>query len=393
MIKPRILLFSRWFAPGYKGGGSQFAVLNLVRALRDDFHFCVVTSNHDDGEKKAYSVAQPAQWTSIEGAKVRYLSPQEFTFSTIHKIVGTTPHDLLHLNSAISPPFSLFPLLAERRHIQGRPILVTPHGELSRGALAQKPMRKWLYLRTARLLRLFENVHWQALAPHEEQDIRHEVSQHSNISVVPAIPGVISTPSLPSQEKSQGQLRVVFLSRIDRMKNLDFAIRMIARIPEATLDIYGPIGQPDYWLECKHAIENSSHKDAIRYCGSVEPDKVSLTLSQYDLFFLPSKGENFGYALLEALAAGCPVLTSDRTPWKNLSALGLGADIPLEMPDLFESFLRDAVCWSEREIKEKRSHTHLYAREFMRNSQSVLRTKQLYLSILGASVSHKGMWS
>jgi glycosyltransferase involved in cell wall biosynthesis len=39
---------------------------------------------------------------------------------------------------------------------------------------------------------------------------------------------------------------------------------------------------------------------------------------EYDFFVLPTIGENFGYVFLEALAAGCPLITSDRTPWTTL---------------------------------------------------------------------------
>jgi glycosyltransferase involved in cell wall biosynthesis len=45
---------------------------------------------------------------------------------------------------------------------------------------------------------------------------------------------------------------------------------------------------------------------------------------------LPSRGENFGHIVPEAWAAGCPVLVSDRTPWRNLAQQGVGWDLPLE---------------------------------------------------------------
>jgi glycosyltransferase involved in cell wall biosynthesis len=34
--------------------------------------------------------------------------------------------------------------------------------------------------------------------------------------------------------------------------------------------------------------------------------------------------------IVEAWAAGCPVLVSDQTPWRQLTAQGLGWDVPLE---------------------------------------------------------------
>jgi glycosyltransferase involved in cell wall biosynthesis len=385
-MKPRILLFSRWFAPGYKGGGSLFAALNLVRALKDEFEFYVVTSNHDAGETEAYHSALAGIWTPFEGVNVRYLAPKEFRFSVIRKIVETTPHDLLHLNSAISLPFFLMPLLAKRFAGGMDSVLVTPHGEFSAGALAQKPLRKRFFLRAARLIHLYSRVHWQALAVHEEQDIRRQTFDDANISVIPPISHVHTASPMPTpRTKMPNELRVIFLSRIDRMKNLEFVIRMIEQVPGSSLDIYGPIGQPDYWQECRNLLARSPRKDAIRYCGSVRPDDVTMTLAQYDLFFLPSMGENFGYVLLEALAAGCPIITSDRTPWRDLATLGVGADLPLENPQAFKTFLESAVMWNDDNMRDIRSRARGHAQRFMQTSKTAMLTKDLYLSIINRS--------
>ena len=47
------------------------------------------------------------------------------------------------------------------------------------------------------------------------------------------------------------------------------------------------------------------------------------------LFVLPTEGENFGHAIFEALAVGCPILISDQTPWRKLSEKKAGIDLPL----------------------------------------------------------------
>jgi glycosyltransferase involved in cell wall biosynthesis len=73
-----------------------------------------------------------------------------------------------------------------------------------------------------------------------------------------------------------------------------------------------------------------------------QPDAVA-TLRAYDLFFMPTRGENFGYALVEALIAGCPLLTSDQTPWTDLESKGVGWDLPLSSPAAFTSVLQRCV--------------------------------------------------
>ena len=65
-----------------------------------------------------------------------------------------------------------------------------------------------------------------------------------------------------------------------------------------------------------------------------------------DLFFLPTRGENFGHVIAEALSVGTPVLISDQTPWRKLAAVGLGHDLPLAVP-VIGSGLRVAVVKSD----------------------------------------------
>ena len=50
---------------------------------------------------------------------------------------------------------------------------------------------------------------------------------------------------------------------------------------------------------------------------------------------LPSLGENFGYVILEALIAGCPILISDRSPWRDLPQKFAGYDLSLDCPSEF----------------------------------------------------------
>src|SRR4029077_18813526 len=56
-------------------------------------------------------------------------------------------------------------------------------------------------------------------------------------------------------------------------------------------------------------------------------------LSEHHFFFMPTANENFGHAIVEALLAGCPLITSDQTPWRELARRGVGWDLPLHARD------------------------------------------------------------
>jgi len=385
MTRTRILLLSNWYAPGFKGGGSQFAATNLVHALGDQFEFHVLTRNRDLGDVQPYAGVAPGKWTEIDGGRVRYLSPAECRYSAIAAILKSTPHDLLHLNSVVSLPFSAFPAFSEGQSSgQKAAILVSPHGEMAPQALAQKGFRKSLYLAMAKRIGLFRRAHWHAASCEEENDIRNIWGRTARVTVAPLLlpAAIASSNALDRPPKTAGTLRLVFLSRIDRMKNLHLAIDMVARVPGATLDIYGPVSQADYWGECNAHIEASGRVDTFRYCGGVPPADVIRTLSGYDAMLLPSQSENFGYVILESLAAGCPVVTSDKTPWHGLEQKGIGFGIALDRPLEFQTALERLRDMNEAEHGGIRANARTYAWEYWRNSPARSAMIALYDALL-----------
>src|SRR5205807_53821 len=118
----------------------------------------------------------------------------------------------------------------------------------------------------------------------------------------------------------------------------------------------GPQEDAGYWTECESLIARLPGNIEVRYCGFVPSEGVGEVMRQHDLYLLPTLGENFGHGILEALANGCPVLISDRTPWRGLEAQGVGWDLPLDQPERFRQALRQCLgmsaaehrVWSER---------------------------------------------
>ncbi|HTH29726.1 MAG TPA: glycosyltransferase, partial [Lacibacter sp.] len=54
------------------------------------------------------------------------------------------------------------------------------------------------------------------------------------------------------------------------------------------------------------------------------PADKTKAMEQFQVFIMPSKSENFGHALLEALSAGKPVITTNTTPFKQLQDFKAG---------------------------------------------------------------------
>ncbi|MFN7871164.1 MAG: glycosyltransferase, partial [Cyanobacteriota bacterium] len=118
-------------------------------------------------------------------------------------------------------------------------------------------------------------------------------------------------------------LRLLFLSRLHPKKQLEVLLKGLALFqsdyPQAIwqLDIAGA-GEPAYLASLqKLAVQlNLSHR--CRWLGHVQGDAKTSLLQQADWFLLPSAAENFGIAVVEAMAAGTPVIVSPQVAVADL---------------------------------------------------------------------------
>ena len=108
-------------------------------------------------------------------------------------------------------------------------------------------------------------------------------------------------------------LRVLCVARIDRQKNQMMLVEWLARNPGATVRLVGPITQPDYRAELEARAAQLGVSERVSFAGALKPASAEL-LREYanaDVFVLPSRHEPFGIVVLEAWAAGLPVVASD----------------------------------------------------------------------------------
>lgn len=93
---------------------------------------------------------------------------------------------------------------------------------------------------------------------------------------------------------------------------------------------------------------------------------------------LPTKGENFGHAIFEALNLGKPVLISDQTPWRNLSAAGAGWDLPLDSQDAFVEALQEALAWNQATYNMHSEQAWLLTKKFIENNDILSNYKSIF---------------
>ena len=138
----------------------------------------------------------------------------------------------------------------------------------------------------------------------------------------------------------------------------------------------------EYILFCNEEIKKSVNVK-INYKGKIDHDKVINILKNYDLFCLFTKGENFCYAIHEALSAGLPILISDKTPWHKLHEYNAGWEIPLEKPELINKKILEYYNKTDEEKLAMHKGALQYATDVSNDKQILEDNIKMFESIIG----------
>ena len=387
VLRPIVLIFIKFYLPGYKSGGPVRSIANMVEQLGDDFEFKIVTSDRDWVDTSQYSDIKLNAWNDVGRAQVFYLSPEQQSFRFIARLLTATHYDLIYLNSYFDFVFTQKVLWARKLGFTSRrPVIIAPRGEFSPGAFAIKYTKKYTYVLFTAFLKLYKNVIWHASTGIEEIDIRLKVggrkSSHNDIQIMLAsdIASVIPPISQPPDAANENDaLRVVFVSRITPKKNLDFALQVLADVNNLVyFDIYGPIGEQEYWQYCNILIKNLPSNVIVEYKGVLPHDHVVNIFETHDLFFFPTHGENYGHVIIEALQAGTPILISDETPWQNLQERGVGWDLALENKIGFVSKIEMLANMSAKDRCDMRMRVREFALEHSSDTDILTANRELF---------------
>lgn len=385
MTRKIILTFIGTYLPGYRSGGPLRTLVNMVENLGDEFEFLIVTRDHDFGDSEPYNNVKIDQWNEVGKAHVFYASPSMFSAAGFKKILNATPHDIIYLNSFFSPHSTGVLLLLRRLGlIKTRPVIIAPRGEFSPGALGLKAAKKKIYIPVVKLLRMYHGLIWQASSEYESQDIRKVMGKIArDIMVAPNL--LSSALDVPNtnyknrKDKVRGNgLRLVFLSRISPMKNLDYLLTILKRVNSPIdFSIYGPLEVPGYWTACQKLIDALPENIIVQYHGEITPEEVPKVFAAHDVFFLPTRGENFGHVIFESLAAGTCVVISDQTQWKA-DKNGAVEVIPLYDVDAWTASVDRWVTRSQRDLMKYREVALTYARDYVATSPSIGQNRALF---------------
>lgn len=365
--KPIVLSCLGSFWPGNDSSGPNQSFRSMCTALGDAFTFKLVARDAPFG-KKAENPSQ--DWMDLGYASARYLPVVNGQARGLTALLRETPHDLLLLNGFFDREFTLPVLIARRLGRLSRvPAILSPRGEFAQGALGLKSPQKRAWLWLARRGGMLRGVTLHATSRHELEDMRRGLPWVDAFAFAENAPREVAPhPLVP---RGDGPLRIVFVGRISPVKNLDVALRVLARVKTpCTFDIAGPIQDAQHWAECQSLIASLPPHVRVRHLGETANDAMPELLSRYDLFFLPTKGENFGQAIFEALSCGLPILISDTTPWRGLANKGAGWDIPLSDPEAFAAAIEEVSGRDQAAQSAARAAAIALAQDYVERSSA-----------------------
>ena len=299
------------YLPGYRSGGPIVSINRLV-AEEDDHDIRIITRDRDFEDTSPYPGIDRRTWTAVDGAFVAYLpvAPRDVVW-VIREMRKWRP-DVVYLNGLYATDTLLTLIVRKTKLLPPSVWVLAPRGDTSPGARKLKQRKKRLAAGPIRWL-LGDKFTLHASSPLELSEFEDWKGEKG----VDDLKWVIRPPSPPKPSALPGGGSgsvtpiVVFASRIDPKKGLDRAIELMARIRvPVTFKVYGTVSDSRYWHDCLDLATSLPSHVEVRYEGAYHPDEACLIFDSADLLVLPTRGENFGHTVAEALSRGCPVAIS-----------------------------------------------------------------------------------
>jgi glycosyltransferase involved in cell wall biosynthesis len=225
----------------------------------------------------------------------------------------------------------------------GVPYVLSPRGSLDPWALRQKRLKKAAYmlLLERRTLLRAALLHFTAEDERKAAPPRYRGRPHA------VVPNCVELESLLGLDRAEGLApapEVLILGRIHLMKGFDVLIPALRTVVDSGSPVRLVVAGNDeggYRAKVERLVSAYGLQERVSFLGEVAGEHKAAALRRAALLVAPSYRENFGMAVAEAMAAGLPVIVSDRVGIApDIAGSGAGLVVPVESRALADAISR-----------------------------------------------------
>lgn len=286
---------------------------------------------------------------------------------------NTAKYDLIHIHALWSFATAMAASAAQK---SGVPYVVRPAGMLSAYTWERKGWKKRLYWHLSEQRTIARAAAFHVTSEAEATEVR-AVRKDARVFLIPNgvddaafnHSGQCPTSLLDFRRPDANTPLVLFLSRLHPKKGIvDRLLPAIAamRIP-SFLAIAGTedTHAPGYETEVRNEVARLGLQHRVTFLGAVRGDDRWSLFDEADVFVLPSRSENFGIVVAEAMARRCPVVVTDTVQScthvaaanagevvpDNVAAIAIALDRVLSRPEVGKAYGEAGRGYAERHFR------------------------------------------
>jgi glycosyltransferase involved in cell wall biosynthesis len=378
MAKKKILLFSDWFYPGFMAGGPIQSSFNLINHLKDYYDFSVITRDTDYTDSIPYKNVKSDEWNILpNGMRVYYFSEKNINTDNLKRLIQREEFDIAYLNSMYSPRFTIAPLFILSK--MKKKIILAPRGMLAPSAIAIKSWKKKPFLLWIKNSSMIKDMSFHAASVQEAQHIKNVFGNKVDIRTAPNLPHKMELSPFIERKKESGSVHFISIARISPEKNLLYALEVLQKVKgKVKFDAYGPVYDYPYWEKCKAIINRLPENIQVEHLGPIAKEDIPSRFKDTHFLFMPTRGENFGHTILEAMVYGCPAIISDQTPWRGLEEAKAGFDLALDNQESFVKAIEKVIAMNTEEFRTWSEGTRAFAFNFINDPNLLQQSIKIF---------------
>ncbi|MEM1297699.1 MAG: glycosyltransferase [Pseudomonadota bacterium] len=298
---------------GHEASGPSYSVPALCRALgRAGADVTLMTQTKDTGEEPLPESAGFRHVIHKEKGWPKALHPSP---DMARALAGAAADaDLMHNHSIWLWP-NVYPGQVSRD--TNTPLVSGPRGALAPANLAHGRLKKRIFWNLFQHVTYDQTSLLHATGEHEYRDLR----AYGLRQPVAVVPNGIDVPEMVPEVAPSDTRVLLYLARVHPLKGLPLLLEVWRDLPADAragweFHIAGP--STDGHAEELQAFCRAHDLTDARFLGPLYGDDKWRAYAGADIHVHPTKHENFGVVIAEALASGTPVITTKGTPWEGV---------------------------------------------------------------------------